>query len=218
MDNSQIRRFSTKFFNGTYLLEEGLGDGYSSYPNALDKYERALGLNPPLSWLVKRMISHAWNEGTHVYLSMNKIRKQTLVSSSSLNNYLKKLKEYGYIESLGTRTKYDRRIEYDIAGIYNALNVAFQCDIESDYYIKNKEYYLKQLGFEIPPYSMGVVLQSTPFFKNYEELCEIVDRCKTPIELISLLKKLGLHLNWGAFQLTPILDEAHDNEVIDQFE
>ena len=70
-------RFSTRFTDGEIIAKEGPGKGFASYPWVLDRYERALDLSPAESWLLHRMIKHAWVSGGLVFISMAKVCRES---------------------------------------------------------------------------------------------------------------------------------------------
>lgn len=114
-------RFGGPYSIGKTIAREGPGEGYASYPWALDHYERELGLTPRETWLLKRMLKYAWDFGKPVYISLRKVTREAIISSATLNRDIKSLTNKGYIRVVNRGENLDRRIRYDIVGLYFAL-------------------------------------------------------------------------------------------------
>jgi hypothetical protein len=126
-------RFSTEFSDGKIIANEGPGKGFASYPWVLDKYERALGLEPSEAWLLHRMIKHHWEAGGLVFISMSKVCREAQISRPTLMKLVKSLLQKGYIDEVGRKPDGDNRAIYDISGIFLALNVSIICDSKSEW-------------------------------------------------------------------------------------
>lgn len=119
---------------GVFIAAEGPGKGFASYPWALDRYERALGITPEETWLLHRMMKHYWKAGGEVNISMRKVCDDALLSRATLDKIIKSLLKKGYITVIGRgKTIIDRRVRYDISGVFNALMMAISCDPASKY-------------------------------------------------------------------------------------
>ncbi len=124
---------------GEAIISAGPGDGFAMVPWALDRYEGTLRLKPTDSWLLRRMLAHAWEFGSTVYLSIRKMSLETGVARSVLRGHVRRLEELGLIRQLppdGTR-KGDRRIHYDVSAAYAALAIAIACDPTSEWAKQN---------------------------------------------------------------------------------
>lgn len=118
-------------FNVAEVIQSGApGDGWTPLPTALDVYEAALGLTVPETWLLKRMLAHAWTWRTPVYLSMRKVARQSGVSRACIMRALRGLERKGYILRMpGVRG--DRRVRYDVRPLYVRLALEIAQDQQS---------------------------------------------------------------------------------------
>jgi len=150
MSETTGERFSTQFSDGDIIANEGPGKGFASYPWVLDKYERALDLSPAESWLLHRMIKHAWVSGGLVFMSLSKVCRESCISRPTLMNLIKSLLSKGYIDEVGRKPPGDNRAEYNVSGVLLALNTAIQCDPNSKWAQENEP---RSVGdsYENPP-------------------------------------------------------------------
>ena len=170
------KRFSTQWTDGQIIVDEGEGYGATSYPWALNDYEAALGLSPSETWLLIKMIGHVWELDGRSYFSMAGIVKTAIISRTTLDNIIVKLKRKGYIHCEGPRGKFDKRNIYDISGVYFALTCAIQCNPDSYYSTKNGG-----------PCSMAELLRESPkVFANYT----------TPAQVNEYYHARGKYFNW----------------------
>jgi hypothetical protein len=124
-------RFGAEYGIGKVIVKAGPGQGYASYPWALDEYERDMGITPTESWLLKRLIKHSWNFGKHVFISMRKITRDSMISSTTLNKVRKSLLNKGFLFIVNRGVGTDRRIRYDISRVYFALYFSIVTDPDS---------------------------------------------------------------------------------------
>jgi DNA-binding MarR family transcriptional regulator len=110
------------------IMCAGPGDGVAVLPWALDRYERALRLRPGETWLLKRMLKHAWTHEGEVFLSQRKISFEARVSRNTVASYVARLEKLGYIRRLNNGDATDRRIHYSVSGIYAALALCIAAD------------------------------------------------------------------------------------------
>lgn len=108
---------------GDVICGEGPGQGFQMLPWMLDEYERALRLRPGEAWILRRMIAHAWEYRGVVFLSMSKITDQAMIARKTLDAYLCRLQNLGYIKLISNGAGLDRRKRWDVTGIYAALTL-----------------------------------------------------------------------------------------------
>ena len=113
---------------GEVIEGEGPGKGVAISPWPPDDYERVLRLRPAEAWLVKRLLRHCWEHGKEVFVSLHKIERRSLVSRVSLQTYMRRLRELGYVRVVSEGGGKDRRKRYDLSGIYAALALCIVCD------------------------------------------------------------------------------------------
>jgi len=144
------QRFGAAYGIGKTITREGPGDGYASYPWALDCHERDLGLSPNESWLLKKMIKHVWVFEEPSFISMRKLTRESIISSATISKIIKSLKNKGFIRVMNRGVRRDRRIRYDIAGFYFALAYSIRSNPNIKYCkeIKKKLNILDSLGVE----------------------------------------------------------------------
>jgi hypothetical protein len=116
---------------GKVISGEGPGQGFAMLPWALDEYEKVLRLRPGESWLLKRMLAHAWTYGGEVFLSMRAISLRACVTRPTLTSYLRRLVDLGYIRRLSKGKGNDQRVRYDVSGLYGALALCIAADPRS---------------------------------------------------------------------------------------
>ncbi len=124
---------------GDAITGVGPGEGFAMVPWALDRYEGTLRLKPVDSWLLRRMLAHAWEFGSTVYLSIRKMSLETDVARSVLSKHARRLEELGLIRRLppDETPKGDYRIHYDVSAAYVALAIAIACDPTSEWAKQN---------------------------------------------------------------------------------
>ncbi len=120
---------------GEAILHEGAGGGWYALPWILGKYERVLDLKPAESWLLTRMLKHAWNSETLVYISFRKVAREAKITQKTVSKLARGLMRKGYIkqEPSTARIHIDPRNRYFVNGIYNALMVCTVFDPHSKF-------------------------------------------------------------------------------------
>jgi len=113
---------------GETIVAEGPGGGAAMVPWCLDHYERMLRLRPVESWLLRRMLAHAWSWRTPVYLSLSKIEAESKVTRKTLSTTMSRLQELGYVYCVSDGVGDDRRRRYDVTGLCVALAICVACD------------------------------------------------------------------------------------------
>lgn len=109
--------------------------GAYSYPGALDRYEKALGLKPAEAWLIKRLLSFDWNGKGYVWCSLRKISEEADVSYGQILEIKKSLEIKGYIRDMGQHGSgaFSQVRDWSIAGLLTALERAILCDPTTEY-------------------------------------------------------------------------------------
>lgn len=104
--------------------------GAYSYPGALDRYEKALGLKPAEAWLAKRLLSFDWDGKQYVWCSLRKISEEADVSYNQVLALAKSLERKGYIRDMGQHANggFSQVRDWSIAGLLRALEYAIYCD------------------------------------------------------------------------------------------
>jgi len=116
------------------LITESGGEqcrgGAYSYPGALDRYEKALGLKPAESWLMKRLLSLDWTGKRYVWCSLRKISEEADVSYNEVLKLMKSLERKGYVRDMGQHGSgaFSQVRDWSIAGLLCALEYAIKCD------------------------------------------------------------------------------------------
>lgn len=118
---------------GEIIEAEGPGQGFALMPWALDKYERALRLRPAESWLMRRLLKHAWEFGAPVFISLRRTAIEADVSRSALQGYMTRLIRLGYVRVVSVGVGLDRRKRYDVSGLYAALALCIAADPTSEW-------------------------------------------------------------------------------------
>lgn len=120
-----------RLYIGQTVEAEGPGKGVAMFPWILDHYERMLRLRPGETWLLKRMLKHAWKFRGLVYISMRKVAREAIVDRKTLTTWTKRLLELNYITLISRGEGSDRRRRYDVSGIYAALVLCIAVDPNS---------------------------------------------------------------------------------------
>lgn len=115
---------------GEVIRNGGPGEGVALLPWALDTYERVLRLKPEETWLLKRMLKHAWEADTSVFLSLHKVTREANITRPRLRRILTRLEELGYITRLESEDS-DQRRHYSVRGLYDALALCIAADPKS---------------------------------------------------------------------------------------
>jgi hypothetical protein len=104
--------------------------GAYSYPGALDRYEKALGLKPAEAWLVKRLLTYDWDGKHYVWCSLRKISAEANASYNQVLALAKSLERKGYIRDMGQHASgtFSQVRDWSIAGLLRALEYAITCD------------------------------------------------------------------------------------------
>jgi hypothetical protein len=189
-----ILRFGGETGAGTHITYGWPGDGYASYPWALDHYERNLGISISESWLLKKLIKYSWNFGDRVYPSLRKMTRDSIVSSATLNENIKSLRRKGFVRRISFGEGMDRRIRYDIGGLMIALAYAIASDKKS---FLNKE---QSLNYDLRSLGKNVSLEKfLADFPNVEIL--------TISDVNNLLNSNGKFIEWGVDKIYQIPDD-----------
>lgn len=122
----------TKLDVGELIASAGPGEGVTLLPWALDRYERALGLTRDETWLLKRLLKHAWTADTPVYFSIRKITREANITRNTVKAILSRLEARGYIVPLDSLSG-DQRRRYTVRPFYDALALCIACDPESEW-------------------------------------------------------------------------------------
>lgn len=116
------------------LIVESAGNsckgGAYSYPGALDRYEKALGLKPAEAWLIKRLLSFDWDGKKYVWCSLRKISQEADVSYNQVLALAKALEGKGYLRDMGQHRSdsFSQVRDWSIAGLLAAMEYAILCD------------------------------------------------------------------------------------------
>jgi len=105
---------------GETIAGEGPGKGWAALPWCMDKYERVMALRPQDTWLLKRLLKHAWNYDGEVFISQRLVSIEARVARNTVHAILDRLTRLGYIERLSDREGDDRN-HYSVKGFYAAL-------------------------------------------------------------------------------------------------
>jgi hypothetical protein len=167
---------------------ENCKGGAYSYPGALDRYERALGLKPDEAWLMKRLLTFDWDGKRTVWPSFHKISEEAFVSYGELLKIKSSLENKGYITDIGRRgtSSFSQVHEYSIQGLLNAIEWAIECDA-----------------------SIGGTKVMSDFFRfsngpKKGEPFEPFAKFTTPREVNEFNNHNGLIAPWGASSTQPI--------------
>lgn len=121
------------------LITKSGGDmckgGAYSYPGALDRYEKALGLKPAEAWLMKRLLSFDWTGKHYIWCSLRKISQEADISYGEILKLAKSLENKGYIRDMGQHSDgaFSQVRDWSIAGLLHALEYAIYCDPTSEF-------------------------------------------------------------------------------------
>lgn len=104
--------------------------GAYSYPGALDRYERALGLPPDEAWLAKRLLSLDWDGKCYVWCSLLKMSEEAGASYTTILRLMKSLELKGYVQDMGQHSdgQFSQVKDWNIRGLLKALEAAIKCD------------------------------------------------------------------------------------------
>lgn len=119
---------------GEIVQSAGPGKGMSMLPWALWRYERVLRLRPAETWLLARLMAHAWTFGGEVYPSLRKTSLESGVSRVTLQAHMAQLKALGLvrpIERADSTPRGDLRKRYDVSPVYRALALCIIADPSS---------------------------------------------------------------------------------------
>lgn len=122
----------TKLDVGEVITSAGPGEGVALLPWALDRYERALGLTRDETWLLKRLLKHAWTADTSVYFSIRKITREANITRNGVKAILGRLEARGYIVPLDSPSG-DQRRRYSLRPFYDALALCIATDPASEW-------------------------------------------------------------------------------------
>ena len=135
------------------------GKGTATTPWVLDDYERVLRLDPIDTWLLKRMLKHAWTIDAQVFISQRQIERQARVTRRTVETHLNKLERLGYIRLASIcdpNNPLDRRKRYYVSGIFAALSLCVMADPRSDWAEANggpvSEEYVRSHAWNGPGY------------------------------------------------------------------
>jgi hypothetical protein len=183
------KRFGEDYGIGKIIARAaGVGDGYASSPWILDEYERTMGITPTESWLLKRLIKHSWNFGDYVYISMRKIARDSMISSSTLNKVRKSLLNKGFLFIVKRGDGTDRRIRYDIRRVYFALHLSIVTDPDSK--LPSLQGLDRSLQNRLPKDVLSLIIEDLP-----------LDKRLTVGIVNQLLNQKGFTLDWWMMKL-----------------
>src|SRR5215210_2357753 len=77
--------------------DELLDDGFTVIPNLIMKHYAKLGISPSEMMLVAHIVQYQWTE-KNPYPSLKGIAERMGLSRRQVNNYIKSLKDKGYLE------------------------------------------------------------------------------------------------------------------------
>ncbi len=102
--------------------DELLDDGFTVLPNLIMKHYAKLGVSPSEMMLVAHIVQYQWTE-KNPYPSLQGIAERMGLSRRQVNNYIKSLKDKGYLE---VRERYtpgrgQQTSEYDFSGLRLAV-------------------------------------------------------------------------------------------------
>jgi len=127
---------------------------------------------------------HAWDFGKPVYISLRKITRETIISSTTLNKTIKGLIYKGYIHVVNRGEGLDRRIRYDIAGIYFALALSIRSNPNSKFCKRVKN--VRNLLDFLPEETQKLVINDLPH-----------DERITIGMINNILNQKGFYVNWS---------------------
>ena len=127
--NEKRKKFEKHFGTfGKYILECGVGGGFTAIPHAIDMYERALGLSIEETWLMKRLCRYLPN----IHPTMKRIyEKEANIGKTKLSNIKRRLIEKGFIRDLGRVSKDNSAHKLDIMPFFDAVFLCLLCDPSS---------------------------------------------------------------------------------------
>ena len=170
------QRYDFLYGNHEIIAGEGPGEGFASYPWALDKYERSLGLCIQETWILKRLLKYSWTSEGIVYPSIRNMERESGISRPTIYKYINSLISKGYLDYAGQIDSIrDRRVRYNISGLINALGLAIMLNPKSDYAL--------QRGAE-------------DITKYFDIPIDFLTKINTPGEINEYYNKQGLRFNW----------------------
>jgi DNA-binding MarR family transcriptional regulator len=113
---------------GEVILDEG-NNGFTPIPAVFDKYEKAMNLRPQDSWLLRRMLKHAWTSETPVNISFSKLAREAQVTRQTVSAIADKLERLKLIKLIYEEKGI--RKTYNISNTWRALWMCIYCDPKS---------------------------------------------------------------------------------------
>ena len=103
----------------------------------MDDYERALGLEPRETWLIKRLLRNYWQAGDDVFPSFKEIATQANITEPTLRKLRDGLIKKGLLKSTGKKGRTnglpDNRNKLNLTPLFDALGIYILCDPASKF-------------------------------------------------------------------------------------
>jgi hypothetical protein len=117
---------------GHVITGEGPGEGFTMLPWAMDRYERVMRLRPGETWLLKRLIKHAWRSNGECFISQKKLEREADVTRKTVRCWFERLEKLNFVERL-PQPEGDGRHHYALDGFYAALSLCILADPKSKF-------------------------------------------------------------------------------------
>jgi hypothetical protein len=192
---------------GKFILVAGAGGGYVTLPYVLDDYERALGLEPRETWLLKRYLRNYWHGGDNVFPSFDEISRQANISAPTLRKLRNQLMSKGLIKNAGKKGQTnglpDNRVKVNLSPLFNALFLCIVCDpkskiVKRDSHADVRAAFSRYLGNDPEKYAFG------KFFENVNLPLDIQNAK-------NFAHHFGFSLAWD------VIGEMQGKESMDEF-
>jgi hypothetical protein len=172
--------------------EQCRGGAYS-YPGALDRYERALGLKPAEAWLAKRLLSYDWTGKKYVFVSLRKISLEADCSYSALLKIMRSLELKGYVRDAGQHGTggFNQVRNWSIDGLIRALERAILCDPTTE----ASEQFAEELGHDVTMADFWAYAGGEKAGQPYQPF----EKFKTPAELNRYHAAMNKITGWDPF-------------------
>lgn len=193
--DSYIRRWGERITRSGGAECKG---GAYSYPGALDRYEKALGLKPAEAWLMKRIIASDWEGKGYMFYSFHGWSEEADISYGEILELKKSLEEKGYIRDMGQHRdgSFSQVHDYSFKGLLQALDYAILCDPTTEYH----KIQSKRVGH---PYTMADIFHYSSG-SNEGKPFEPFREFTTPRQVIEYNLKNGHVTPWEAGTTQPL--------------